>query len=55
MILDDLTAAVAKRLVEDKERVSISDMKERALLREKQRFLFEMKLNKPRAFPLSAK
>ena len=48
MILDDLTAAVAKRLVEDKERVSISDMKERALAApKKEDFPFEKNLKQP--------
>lgn len=37
MILDDLTAAVAKRLVEDKAKVSLSEMKERALAAPKKR------------------
>ena len=45
MILDDLTAAVAKRLVEDKARVSLSEMKERALAApKKEGFPFEHNL-----------
>ena len=55
MILDDLTAAVAKRLVEDKERVSISDMKERALAAPKKEISLLKRTSNNRAFPLSAK
>lgn len=45
MILDDLTAAVAKRLVEDKAQVSFAEMKERALAApKKEGFPFEHNL-----------
>lgn len=48
MILDDLTEAVAKRLVVDKSEVSLSDMKERALAApKKENFPFEQNLKQP--------
>lgn len=47
MILDDLTAAVAKRLVDDKAQVSLSEMKKRALAApKKEGFPFEKNLSR---------
>lgn len=48
MILDDLTAAVAKRLAADKQRVPLDVMKTRALATpKKEGFPFEKNLAKP--------
>ena len=48
MILDDLTAAVAKRLVTDKQQVPLEVMKARALAApKKEGFPFEKNLGKP--------
>ena len=48
MILDDLTAAVAKRLVTDKQQVPPEVMKQRALAApKKEGFPFERNLKKP--------
>lgn len=46
MILDDITAAVAKRLREDKKNVSLEEMKQRALaVPKKENYPFEQKLS----------
>lgn len=46
MILDDITAAVVKRLREDKKNVSLEEMKQRALaVPKKENYLFEQKLS----------
>ena len=48
MILDDITAAVARRLEEDKQRVSLEQMKEKALgAPKKEGFPFARALGKP--------
>ncbi|MCH4166072.1 MAG: indole-3-glycerol phosphate synthase TrpC [Megasphaera sp.] len=48
MILDDLTAAVAKRLVTDKQQISLQEMKQKALATPKKMgFPFEAALRKP--------
>lgn len=46
MILDDITAAVVKRLREDKKNVSLEEMKQRALaVPKKENYPFEQKLS----------